>query len=86
MLSENQRKMFSDLNQSAQQEGILDPKTTFMIRVAAAMAFGCYPWIEQLLGVAKEKGITDDEIGAVQLNVMIVSAGRIMAQVDDVVE
>ena len=86
MLSEGQRKVFFDFNQSAQQEEIIDPKTIFLIRIAAAMAFGCYPWIEQLLGVAKEKGITDDEIGAVQLNVMVVSAGRIMAQVDDVIE
>ena len=86
MLSEGQRKVFFDFNQSAQQEEIIDPKTIFLIRIAAAMSFGCYPWIEQLLGVAKEKGITDDEIGAVQLNVMVVSAGRIMAQVDDVIE
>jgi len=34
--------------------------------------------------VAKEKGISDDEIGAVQLYVMMVSAGRVMMQVDDV--
>jgi hypothetical protein len=40
--------------------------------------------MEHLLGVAREKGISDDEIGEVQLNVMIVSAGRVMMQVDDV--
>jgi hypothetical protein len=40
--------------------------------------------MEQLLGGAREKGISDDEIGAVQLNVMMVSAGRVMMQVDDV--
>jgi hypothetical protein len=34
--------------------------------------------------VAKEKGISSDEIGAVQLHVMMVSAGRVMMQVDDV--
>jgi hypothetical protein len=32
--------------------------------------------MEQLLGGAREKGISDDEIGAVQLNVMMVSAGN----------
>ena len=84
MLSENQRKIFSGFHKSAEAEGTLDEKTSHMIKVAAAMAFGCYPWIEQLLGVAREKGISDDEIGAVQLNVMIVSAGRVMMQVDDV--
>ncbi len=33
-----------------------------------------------LLGVAKEQGMTDDEIGAVQSIVMAVSAGRVGAQ------
>jgi hypothetical protein len=32
------------------------------------------------LGVARENGITDDEIGAVQSIVMAVSAGRVEAQ------
>jgi hypothetical protein len=40
--------------------------------------------MEHLLGVAREIGISDDEIGAVQLHVMMVSAGRVMMQVDDV--
>ncbi len=84
MLSEKQRKIFADFHKSVEVEGTLDEKTSHMIKIASAMAFGCYPWIEQLLGVAREKGISDDEIGAVQLNVMMVSAGRIMMQVDDV--
>ena len=36
--------------------------------------------MESYLGVAKEEGITDDEIGAVQAIVMAVSAGRVEAQ------
>ena len=32
------------------------------------------------LGVAREEGVTDDEIGAVQAIVMAVSAGRVEAQ------
>jgi hypothetical protein len=36
--------------------------------------------MERYLGVAKESGITDDEIGAVQAIVMSVSAGRIVGQ------
>jgi len=84
MLSENQRKIFADFHKSVEAEGILNEKTSHMIKMAAAIAFGRYPWIEQLLGVAKEKGISDDEIGAVQLYVMMVSAGRVMMQVDDV--
>ena len=84
MLSENQRKIFADFLKSVEAAGILDEKTSHMIKVSAGMAFGCYPWMEQLLGVAREKGISDAEIGEVQLHVMMVSAGRVMMQVDDV--
>jgi hypothetical protein len=40
--------------------------------------------MEHYLGVAKEEGITQRELGAVQAVVMAVSAGRINAQVRDV--
>jgi len=40
--------------------------------------------MEHYLGVAKEKGITDNEIGAAQSIVMAVSAGRIKAQFREV--
>jgi len=43
MLSENQRKIFADFHISVEAEGILDEKTSHMIKVAAAMALGCYP-------------------------------------------
>jgi len=36
--------------------------------------------MESYFGVAKEMGIADDEIGAVQSIVMAVSAGRVRAQ------
>ena len=36
--------------------------------------------MEHYFGVAKEQGITDNEIGAVQSIVMAVSAGRVRAQ------
>ena len=36
--------------------------------------------MEHYFGVAKEQGITDDEIGAVQSVVMAVSAGRVREQ------
>jgi hypothetical protein len=36
--------------------------------------------MEHYLGVAKEEGITEDELGAVQSIVMAVSAGRPMMQ------
>ena len=40
--------------------------------------------MEHYLGVAKEEGITDDQIGAVQSIVMAVSAGRVSAQFNEV--
>jgi len=39
--------------------------------------------MEHYLGVAREEGLTDDEIGAVQSVVMAVSAGRVGAQFRD---
>jgi hypothetical protein len=36
--------------------------------------------MEHYLGVAREEGVTDDAIGAVQAIVMAVSAGRVEAQ------
>jgi hypothetical protein len=36
--------------------------------------------MESYFGVAKEQGLTDEEIGAVQSVVMAVSAGRVRAQ------
>lgn len=43
MLSENHRKIFADFHTSVEAEGVLDQKTAHMIKVAAAMALGCYP-------------------------------------------
>ena len=40
--------------------------------------------MESYLGVAKRKGITDEEIGAVQSIVMAVQAGRVRAQFREV--
>ena len=41
--------------------------------------------MEHYFGVAKEEGLTDEEIGAVQSIVMAVSAGRVRAQFLDAV-
>ena len=42
--------------------------------------------MEHFLDVAKEKGLSDSEIGAVQSIVMAVSAGRIRAQFREIRE
>lgn len=39
--------------------------------------------MEYYLGVAREEGISDDEIGAVESIVMAVSAGKVRAQFRD---
>lgn len=80
MLPEKQLKAYNDFYDSARSNDILEPKTTLLIHLASAMAVGCYPWMEHYFGVAKEQGITDDEIGAVQSIAMAVSAGRVRAQ------
>jgi hypothetical protein len=55
-----------------------------MIQIGAAMAVGCYPWMEMLSGVAREKGVWDEELGTIQAIVMLVSAGRVYAQFREV--
>ncbi len=40
--------------------------------------------MQHYLGVAKEEGLTADEIGAAQAIVMAVAAGRIQAQLQEV--
>ena len=83
MLPEKQKEAYTRFYDSARYNDILDPKTTLMIQLATAMAIGCYPWMEHYFGVAKEQGLSDDEIGAVQAIVMSVSAGRVRAQFRD---
>ncbi len=80
MLPKQQKKTYNDFYNSARYNDILEAKTTLMIHMASAMALGCYPWMEHYLGVAKESGITNDEVGAVQSIVMAVAAGKVNAQ------
>ena len=43
MLPEKQHKAYTDFYDSARHNEILEPKTTLLIHLAAAMAIGCYP-------------------------------------------
>ena len=83
-MPENLRKSFADFHNSMISNDILDPKTTFMIEMGAAMAVGCYPCMENLTIAAKDKGVTDDELGTIQAIVMAVSAGRVFNQYREV--
>lgn len=40
--------------------------------------------MKHFLGVAKEKGVTDEEIGAVESIVMAIAAGKIDAQLREI--
>ncbi len=43
MMPKQVNQSFADFRDAVVNNGILDPKTTFMIQVGAAMAVGCYP-------------------------------------------
>jgi len=43
LLPEKQKKTYTDFYKSARQNEVLEPKTTLMLHLAAAMAFACYP-------------------------------------------
>jgi alkylhydroperoxidase/carboxymuconolactone decarboxylase family protein YurZ len=84
MLPEKQQQSYGAFYDSARHNEILDPKTTFLLHLGAAMAVGCIPCMEYYLGQTEKEGITEEEIGAVQAVVMAVSAGRVNAQLRQV--
>ena len=43
MLPEKQKNSFNEFYDSARYNEILEPKTTLMLHMAAAMAVACYP-------------------------------------------
>lgn len=80
MLPEKQQQTFGAFYDSVRHNEILDPKTTLLLHLGAAMAHGCVPCMEYYLGQTEKEGITADEIGAVQAIVMAVAAGKVNAQ------
>ena len=84
MLPEKQQKAFGEFYDTVRENTILDSKTTLLLHLGAAMAFGCSPCMEYYLGQVDKEGITAEEIGAVQAVVMAVSAGKVNAQLREV--
>ncbi|KAB0665041.1 carboxymuconolactone decarboxylase family protein [Oryzomonas japonica] len=84
MLPEQQQKAFGDFYDTVRENRILDPKTTLLLHLGAAMALGCSPCMEYYLGQVEKAGITAEEIGAVQGVVMAVAAGKVNAQLGEV--
>ena len=84
MMPQKLKKSFKQCHDEMVENGIIDPKTAFMIQIGAAMAVGCYPCMEILTGAAPEKGVSDEELGTIQAIVMAVSAGRVFNQYREV--
>jgi hypothetical protein len=42
-VTEKQQKAYTDFYDSARHNEILEPETTLLVHLAAAMAIGCYP-------------------------------------------
>jgi alkylhydroperoxidase/carboxymuconolactone decarboxylase family protein YurZ len=83
MLSETQKKAFSEFYNTARKNNTLDEKTTFLVHLAASMAVACYPCMKHYLSQAEDSGVTEEEIGAVLSIVMAVSSGRVMMQFNE---
>lgn len=86
MLPQDQKLTYDSFFKATAENDILDSETTTLIQLAASLALGCYPCMDHYLGVAREKGLTDEQIGAVQSIVMAISAGRVRAQFREVRE
>ena len=43
LLPKRQKRAYAEFYRAARDNEILDDKTTLMIHLASAMAFGCYP-------------------------------------------
>ena len=84
MLPGKQQKSFGEFYDTVRENTILDPKTTLLLHLGAAMALGCSPCMEYYLGQVQKEGITSEEIGAVQAVVMAVSAGKVNVQLREV--
>ncbi len=84
MMPKNLKSSFKEFHDDMIANGVIDPKTTFMIEMGAAMAVGCYPCMESLTAMAGDKGVTEAELGTIQAIVMAVSAGRVFNQYREV--
>jgi len=75
MFNQTQQQVIQDFIQGVHADKALDEKTRHMVKLSAAAVLGCYPCMEDLLGSAREKGLSPDEVGAVLLTAMFVAAG-----------
>ncbi|MDY0039155.1 MAG: carboxymuconolactone decarboxylase family protein [Desulforhabdus sp.] len=84
MMPKNLKKSFKQFHDAMIENGVIDPKTTFMIEMGAAMAVGCYPCMEILTAMAGGKGVSEEELGVIEAVVMAVCAGKVFNQYREV--
>jgi len=84
MMPKSLKQSFIQFHSAMISNQVIDPKTTFMIEMGAAMAVGCYPCMEILTSKAGEHGVSEEELGTIQAIVMAVSAGRVFNQYREV--
>lgn len=79
MIPPKQNEAFEQFVESAKGNGVLDPNTTTLIFLGAALAIRCRPCAERFIAQAKEQGISDEQMGAVAAIAMCVRAGSARA-------
>jgi AhpD family alkylhydroperoxidase len=84
MMPKHLKQSYVDFHNSMVVNGVIDPKTTFMIQMGAAIAVGCYPCMEILASSAKEKGVSEEELGTIHAIVTAVAAGSAFNQFREV--
>lgn len=83
MIPPEQNQAFESFIAKVKDNGILDPVTTTLIFVGAALAVRCRPCMERFMAQAREQGIGEEQIGAAQAIAMAVRAGSARALVQE---
>lgn len=77
MLGEDQEKAFLAFVDQVRNNSLLDPQVTVLVFLAAAMALGCPRCIQRFAGMARQSGVSEEQIGAVASAAMAVAAGAV---------
>jgi AhpD family alkylhydroperoxidase len=71
LVNEN-KENFAKFFQGAHKDGALDAKTKELLHIVLVLAMRCEPWAESHLAVARQMGITEEELAeAIQLAVSV---------------
>ena len=75
MIPQRQNEAFEQFLETVKNNGVLDPKTTTMLFLAASVAVRCRTCAERFIAQARELGVSEEEMGAVEAVAMAVRAG-----------